>query len=72
MADAIVILMVGYAALGAAFAVYFVARGAGAIELRAGAAPLIARLLWAPGAMALWPVLAVRCARAERRGTGGR
>jgi hypothetical protein len=68
MADAIVIFIVGYAALGAAFAAYFVARGAGVLESRAGTASLVTRLLWAPGAMALWPVLAVGCARAKRRG----
>lgn len=69
MANAIAIVMVVYSGVGAAFGLYFVHRGAARLEARAGTAPLGARLLWAPGAAVLWPLLLARCIGAERRGT---
>ena len=63
----ILLLMVGaYGVLGAVFAVAFVARGAAAIDPVACHAPERVRVLFAPGAAALWPVLALKWARAER------
>jgi len=52
------VLLVGvYALAGLVFAVAFVLRGAGRIDPVARKAPLRVRLLLAPGAAALWPVL---------------
>lgn len=60
------VLMGVYALVGAAFAAGFVVRGAGMIDPVAARAPARVRLLFAPGAVALWPILTVKWARARR------
>jgi hypothetical protein len=54
-----------YLALGLAFAVPFVARWAGRLDLAARRGTWGFRLLIVPGAVLLWPVLAARLARAR-------
>jgi hypothetical protein len=49
-----------YLASGALFGAAFVARGASALDPAAAAAPLAVRVVWFPGAVALWPWLARR------------
>ena len=56
-AQAIVGTLAGYLVLGLAFALAFVAWGAAAIDPAARGMPRLARLLIAPGAAALWPLL---------------
>jgi hypothetical protein len=51
-----------YLALGAIFAVAFLARGVARIDPAAAGAPLGFRLILAPGVVALWPVLLRRWA----------
>jgi len=57
----------GYAAIGAVFAAVFLARGVGAIDPAARNSPGRVRLLWAPGVVALWPVMWSRW-RSVRKG----
>jgi len=47
----------GYALVGVLVAVWFVGWGAGRRDAAAGQAPLRVRLLFGPGAVAVWPVL---------------
>ena len=68
VADTIALGVEGYAALGCIFAVAFVARGVQRIDAAARGAGWPFRLVVFPGAVALWPYLAVRWARAN----GGR
>jgi len=59
-AQVLVGLMAAYAAVGAAFAIAFVTIGVARVDPVARHAPLGFRLLIAPGAAALWPLLAAR------------
>ena len=54
-----------YAALGALFAIAFVARGVSRMDGQAAGAGLGFRLMILPGATALWPVLLHRWIRAR-------
>lgn len=63
IATLLVIIIGLYAGLGAAFGTYFVVRGCRVLDHKAGHAPFTARVLWLPGAAALWPVLLPRCLR---------
>ena len=56
-AEAIAGGLAAYLALGLAFALVFVMRGAAAIDPAARSMPLAARLLIVPGAAVLWPLL---------------
>lgn len=49
-----------YGAVGAAFAVFFVAIGGAAIDPILNKTPFRTRILFAPGAVALWPVLLLK------------
>lgn len=55
-----------YLGIGAAFGIAFVGRGARAIDPLAASAPLAVRVVWWPGAVALWPWLGARWWRAWR------
>lgn len=68
MAIALLILFVlgAYAAVGVVFALAFVTRGVGRIDAAARGAPIGFRLLIAPGAAALWPLLLRRWLRVGR------
>jgi len=52
-----------YLAIGAVFALGFVFFGAGKIDPAAKTMPIRARLLILPGAMGLWPVMAMKWLR---------
>ncbi len=52
-----------YALIGAAFALYFVWRGAPRLDPVAAQAPLRTRIIFIPGALALWPLLLPRAIR---------
>ena len=56
-AEAIVGGLAGYLVLGLAFALAFVPLGVAAIDPAARGMPRAARLLIAPGVVALWPLL---------------
>lgn len=60
LAQAIVTAMAVYLGIGAAFALAFVVAGASRIDPAARGMPWPARLLIAPGAAALWPLLLAR------------
>lgn len=62
------ILLAVYGGVGVCFAVAFVVSGVARIDARAAGSGVGFRLLILPGAAALWPVLAVRWARAGRGG----
>lgn len=53
----------GYALVGIVFAVFFVLVGAGRLDSVARGTPLRVRLIWLPGAAALWPLLLVKWIR---------
>lgn len=65
MAETLVALLLGYAALGLLFAVPFALRGAARIDPDATHGTWGFRLLILPGAAALWPLLALRWMRAR-------
>ncbi|MCA9293969.1 MAG: hypothetical protein KDA20_09155 [Phycisphaerales bacterium] len=54
-----------YGAVGVLFAIAFVCTGAKRIDPVARATPLRVRLLFLPGAAALWPLLAMKWARSR-------
>lgn len=60
LASIIVWGLLVYAALGVAFAGWFLARGAARLDPAAASAGVWFRLIIAPGVVALWPVLARR------------
>ncbi len=66
MAEAILLSIFIYAASGALFGILFVWRGIDRIDATAYGAPWTFRLLILPGAIALWPLLAMRWHRAMR------
>ena len=53
-----------YAAIGALFAIAFVARGISRVDKQAAGASLSFRLIILPGVTALWPVMLHRWIRA--------
>lgn len=63
---AVLVLLAAYLLLGAAFALAFVTRGAGRIDPAARNGPIGFRIMIAPGAAALWPVLLLRWIRSGR------
>ena len=63
MADTILLIAGAYLALGALFALAFVAVGAARIDPSARGATLGFRVMVFPGAALLWPLLAVRWLR---------
>lgn len=65
VAEALIALLLGYAALGLLFAVAFALRGAARIDPDAAHGTWGFRLLILPGAAALWPLLALRWMRAR-------
>jgi hypothetical protein len=67
IADLILWTAAGYAALGLAFAAYFVTVASGRLDPAARGTPVGVRLLLVPGAAALWPLLLRKCVR----GMGG-
>ena len=69
MAMVIVTIAALYLAVGGAFAIYFCWWGAGHVDPGVGDASWRFRLLLAPGAAALWPIL---LSRLWRRSKGGR
>jgi hypothetical protein len=60
IAEVIVAMAAAYAGMGFVFALGFAGWGAAAIDNAVHGAPLSFRLLIIPGAVALWPLLAVR------------
>ena len=54
----IFLLILGvYAAVGLLFGCWFVIKGVGKIDANANNASWFLRLMWLPGALALWPIL---------------
>lgn len=68
MVEWLLIVIALYGVAGVCFAVAFVVSGVARIDARAAGSGVGFRLLILPGAAALWPVLAVRWARAGRGG----
>jgi hypothetical protein len=62
-AELFVVVLSGYAAVGALFAIVFVSRGISRIDGQAAGASLGFRLMVLPGVTALWPVLLHRWIR---------
>jgi hypothetical protein len=67
-AEVIAWVLIGYAAAGTVFALVFVSFGIGTVDPAARHAAWQVRLLWAPGAAGLWPLMPVMWLRA-RKGT---
>lgn len=63
--DVVLIALAVYLAAGAVFAAVFITVGAKRIDAVAASTPLRTRLLFAPGAALLWPLVALRWSRAE-------
>jgi hypothetical protein len=66
MAYVMVLIFAVYTAAGALFAAAFVARGARRLDRNVEGASWIFRLMIAPGAVALWPLLLSQWLRQER------
>ncbi len=64
--NVLLLLILGYAAIGLPFAILFVLRGLCAIDGAACDAPKRVRALLVPGAVALWPVLLTKWARSRK------
>jgi hypothetical protein len=67
VAELLVGLLAAYGAVGVAFAIAFVSVGIARVDPVARHAPLGFRLIVAPGAAALWPLLLGRWVKAVRR-----
>lgn len=67
MAQLILMLIAGYAAAGALFALAFVVVGAARLDHAAKGAPWSFRVLICPGAAALWPFLLRKWLSTARR-----
>lgn len=63
IADTLAIAVLAYAALGLAFAIAFVRRGAAFLDPKARAGSRPFKLLILPASAALWPILAVKWLR---------
>ena len=68
IAQLIVAAFSAYFSLGLIFAVYFLSIGAARLDHSATTAPWIARALWLPGTIALWPILLLKCMSAAKAG----
>ncbi len=64
IASVLIIIVLAYAALGGIFTLALLARGLSRVDPSTVGAGLAFRMLIAPGCVALWPVLAVKWARA--------
>lgn len=64
----ILISVLLYGGIGVVFAALFVFRGAAAIDPIIRTTPLRTRALFAPGAVAVWPMLAVKWFNTRRAG----
>lgn len=58
--DIILLILTTYAALGVLFAVPFVLSGVKQLDPVAAATHVAVRLVWLPGAVAVWPLLLSR------------
>jgi hypothetical protein len=67
VARVVAALFEGYALAGLAFAALFLRRGIVRVDPLVGHSPWRVRILFAPGIVALWPVMAVRWRRATVR-----
>ncbi|MCB9845163.1 MAG: hypothetical protein H6811_04155 [Phycisphaeraceae bacterium] len=65
--EALLIALLTYAAVGLCFAIPFVVSWVKRVDPVAAGAPLRVRLLFLPGAVALWPVLWPMTVRARSR-----
>jgi len=54
--------LIAYCAIGALVALRVVSGGLARLDPQAAAAPLRVKLLWAPGLIGLWPIVALRLA----------
>ncbi|MCB9838014.1 MAG: hypothetical protein H6813_01630 [Phycisphaeraceae bacterium] len=54
----------GYAVVGAVYAAYFVFAGAARLDPVIRTTPLRTRILFAPGALALWPLMVLKSRKA--------
>ena len=61
--ELVMMLAVGYIAIGLLFGLFFAFKGAGTLDPVAQDASLGFRFILVPGAAALWPVLALKLAR---------
>lgn len=66
---ALLMVLAAYGAVGVAFAVPFALSWVKQIDPVASSAPLRTRLIFLPGAVALWPILARKLAHARKQGT---
>jgi hypothetical protein len=66
MANIVAFVVVVYAAAGMLFAAAFVSLGARRLDQNADGAPWTFRLIIAPGAVVLWPLLLSQWLRQER------
>ena len=62
----VLILTTIYFGIGMVFSVFFLMKGAGAVDPVAQVTPLRTRVLFVPGAAAVWPVLVIKWLRAGR------
>ncbi|MBU6372633.1 MAG: hypothetical protein KJS97_07885 [Alphaproteobacteria bacterium] len=60
--DILALALLAYAAAGVGVTVFALAAGLRRIDPTAIAAPLAAKLMWTPGLIALWPIVAARMA----------
>lgn len=58
--DVILIVLGTYCVIGLLFALWFVLLGVKRIDPVAATTPLAIRVVWLPGAMLVWPLLAAR------------
>lgn len=62
----LLITLAVYMALGCAFGAWFVLLGVGRIDAIAADTPFRVRVLFFPGSVALWPLLASKCFASNR------
>ena len=68
--QSILLIAAAYLVVGAVFALAFVWRGAVRIDPAAARSSFGARIIFLPGAAALWPILAARWARGGKGAAG--
>lgn len=71
IAQIIVLMFVGYAAIGVLFALVFVTIGVTKVDAAARGSGVLFRVLIVPGCAALWPVLLVRWLSRPEPAEGG-